>query len=407
MMRVLISGGGIAGLTLAYWLHRYGIEPVVIEQAGGMRSDGYALDFFGTGYDMAERMELIDRLQARQVPAEYAAFVNRSGEPIARLDIALMRKIMRGKYMALMRLSLEEALYEALANDVEVRFGRSLVAVQQDPEAVCATFNDGTTEPFDVLIGADGIHSNTRKLVFGPEEQFGQYLGYYSACYALPDRYGIGHAWKNYLEPGRLAGAYCSNNEGEIITLFAYRTQDEGHIPQEQRLPRLRQAFTGMGWVASKLLADALDPGSIFMDTVTQIQMPTWHQGRVALVGDACSCPTLISGQGASLAMGGAYVLAQVLHEAVDYQEAFRRYEQLVRPYVEGQQKNARGLARLFVPGSRPWLIGYQALMKLVLREPFIGLLRRQFGTESLLQARELHRYSVKDARGEKKLTVQ
>lgn len=228
-MRVLISGGGIAGLTLAYWLHQYDI------------------DFFGTGYDVAECIGLIGRLRPRQIRLEYVAYVNGSGEPIAKLDRALMRKIMRGKYMALMHWTLEEALYEAVAGDVEVRFGRSLVAVQRSPEAVTVTFNDGTTETFDVLIGADGIHSTTRGLVFGQEEQFGRYLGYHIACYALPDRNGIGHTWKNYTEPGRLAGAYCSNNEGEIITLFMYKTQDEGHIPREQRLPRLRQALAGMG----------------------------------------------------------------------------------------------------------------------------------------------------------------
>jgi 2-polyprenyl-6-methoxyphenol hydroxylase-like FAD-dependent oxidoreductase len=208
MVRVLISGGGIAGLTLAYWLHQYGIVPVIIEQAGGIRRDGYAIDFFGTGYDVAERMGLIDRLQSRHIPLAYVAYVNGSGKPIARLDISLMRKVMHDKYMVLMHWTLEEALYEALADDVEVRFGRSLVAVRNSPEEVTVTYDDGTQETFDLLIGADGIHSNTRRLVFGPEEQFGRYLGYHVAGYALPDRYGIGHAWKNYTEPGGTAIGY-------------------------------------------------------------------------------------------------------------------------------------------------------------------------------------------------------
>ncbi len=389
-MRILISGGGIAGLTLAYWLQQYGCVPVVIEQAEGVRRDGYAIDFFGTGYEVAERMDLIARLQPQQVPLAYVAYVNGAGQSIASLDIGLMRKVMDGKYMALMHWTLEEALHKAVANDVEVHFGRSLTAVQQGPQAVTMTFTDGKTETFDLLIGADGIHSNTRTLVFGPEEQFGRYLGYSFASYRLADRYGIGHAWKNYTEPARLAGAYCSNIEGEIITLFVYKTADEGHIPCEQRLPRLREIFAGMGWVTQRMLDDAPDPGAIFMDTVTQIQMPTWHQSRVALVGDACGCPTLISGQGASLAMGGAYVLAKALHEAVDYQDAFRGYERFVHPHVEERQKNARDFAKTFVPASRLGLAVQQVLMKLLLRDAFIGLLRRQFGAESLLQTREL-----------------
>ncbi len=405
-MRVLISGGGIAGLTLAYWLHRYGFEPVVIEQAGAIRRDGYAIDFFGTGYDVAERMGLIDRLQTQHVPLAYVAYVNGSGRPIARLDISLMRKVMRGRYLALMHWTLEETLYEAIAGDVAVRFGRSLVAVKNGPEAVTVTYDDGTEETFDLLIGADGTHSNTRRLVFGPEEHFCRYLGYHVACYALPDRYGVGHAWKNYTEPGRLVGAYSSNHEGEIITLFLYSSADYGHISHEQRLPRLREIFAGMGWITPRLLEDAPDPEAIFLDTVTQIQMPTWYKGRVALVGDACGCPTLISGQGASIAMGGAYVLAKALHEAADYQEAFHTYELLVQPYVKERQKNARDFAKSFVPQSRLGILTQQMLMRLVLRGACIGLLRRQFGADSLLQTRALRRYSAGASLNEQGLTA-
>jgi 2-polyprenyl-6-methoxyphenol hydroxylase-like FAD-dependent oxidoreductase len=171
-----------------------------------------------------------------------------------------------------------------------------------------------------------------------------------------------------------------------------YKTQDEGHIPREQRLPRLRRAFAGMGWVTQRMLDDVPDPDAIFMDTVTQIQMPSWYRGRVALVGDACGCPTLISGQGASMAMGGAYILAEALHEAGDYQDGFRRYEGLMQPYVESRQKNARDFAKAFVPQSQLGLMVQQVIMKLVLREAFTGLLRRQFGAESLLQTCELRR---------------
>lgn len=385
-MRVLISGGGIAGLTLAYWLHHYDIPTVVIEQAKDVRHDGYGIDFFGTGYDVAERMGLIDRLQPQQIPFDSAMYVNERGKLVTKLDISLMKKIMHGKYMGLIHWTLEEALYEALASQVEVRFGRSLTCVMPRPDAVCATFNDGTSESFDLLIGADGVHSQTRALVFGPEEQFGRFLGYTIACYQLSDRYGIGHTWKMHVKPGRMVGAYCSNHDGDIFTLFMYEAAERERLPREQRLPRLRQMFAGMGWITQQLLSDAPGTDSIFMDAVTQIQMPSWHHGRVALVGDACGCPTLISGQGASLAMGGAYLLAKALHETTDYQQAFRQYEQQMRPHVQAQQKNARGFAKSFVPASSLGLFMQQAIMKVVLREAFIGLLRRQFGAQSILQ---------------------
>ncbi len=388
-MRVLISGGGIAGLTLAYWLHQYGIPSVVIEQAKSIRRDGYGIDFFGTGYDVAERMGLIERLRSQQVPYDYAAYVNESGELITKLDAAMVNKFTDGRYMGLMHATLEEVLYEALEGRVKVWFGRSLTAIEQRPDQVCVTFNDGTSESFDLLIGADGVHSITRTLIFGPEKQFSRFLGYTVACYGLTDRYGIGHAWKMYVEPRRMVGAYCGNREGEIFPAFIYQTDRVEHLPREQRLPRLREVFAGMGWITQQLLSDVPDTEAIFMDAVIQIQMPTWHSGRVALVGDACGCPTLMSGQGACLAMGGAYILAEELHETANYQDAFRRYEQRMRPHVEKQQKSGRGFAKWLVPGSELRLNVQMVLMQVLMQRAFIGLLgRRLFGTENILQER-------------------
>jgi 2-polyprenyl-6-methoxyphenol hydroxylase-like FAD-dependent oxidoreductase len=386
-MHVLISGGGIAGLTLAYWLHHYDIQPVVIEQAQSLRRDGYAIDFLGTGYDVAERMNLIERLAAQQIPFEALLYVNSDGKQIARLDAALMRTLTEGKYMGLMHETLEEVLYEALAGQAEVRFGRSLLSVEQGPDGVVVTFNDGTSESFDLLIGADGVHSSTRALVFGPEEQFSRYLGYTIACYPLADHYGIGssHTFQMYNEPGRMAAAYCTPREDEILTFFMYQSARQERVPREQRLAHLREKFAGMGWLTQQFLADVNPAQKVFMDAVIQIQMPTWHRGRVALVGDACDCPTLLSGQGASLAMGGAYLLAGALHDSADYQEAFRRYEQQMFAFVQTQQKSGRSFARSFLPATPLGLFAQQTLMKVLLRPLFRGLLRRQFGVESLL----------------------
>jgi 2-polyprenyl-6-methoxyphenol hydroxylase-like FAD-dependent oxidoreductase len=385
MMRVLISGGGIAGLTLAYWLHQYDIEAVVIERAAPHCSDGYGLDFYGTGYDVAERMGVIDQLRARQFLWDEIAYVNASGKCIAHISIALMYKIMRGRYIPLMHSTLEEVLYQAIADDMQVRHNTTLAAVRPGSDEVAVTFNDGTTDSFDLLIGADGVHSNVRRLVFGKDDQFERYLGYYFASYPLADCYGIGHGWINYVEPGRLASAYSSNKDDEIITLFMYKAPDEGYIPREQRLPRLRKVYAGMKWIAPQLLEAVTDPEHILLDTITQIHMPSWHQGRVALVGDACGCLTLLSGQGASMAMGGAYILAEELHTAPDYASAFQRCEQRMRPPVEQRQKNARGNAGIFLPSSRVGLVVQQLALKLLLRDAWTGLLRQQFGVESLL----------------------
>lgn len=167
-----------------------------------------------------------------------------------------------------------------------------------------------------------------------------------------------------------------------------YQVAVREHLPREKRLARLREVFAGMGWLAEKFLSDVSPSESIFMDAEIQIQMPSWHQGRVALAGDACDCPTLLSGQGASLAMGGAYLLARALHETADYQEAFHRYEQQMSDYVQAQQKSARGTAKSFLPGSPLGPFAQQTIMKVLFRSAFRGLLRRQFGAHSILPAR-------------------
>jgi 2-polyprenyl-6-methoxyphenol hydroxylase-like FAD-dependent oxidoreductase len=389
MMRVLISGGGIAGLTLAYWLHHSGISSVVIERADAIRRDGYAIDFLGTGYDVASRMGLIDRLVARQIPYEAVVFVNKDGKQIAGIDARLIRHVTDGKYLAVMHSTLEEALYEALEGAIEVRFGCWFTKIVQGSDAVEVTFNDGTSESFDLLIGADGVHSATRTLLFGPEEQFSRYLGCSIACYQLTDRYSIGRVYKCYNEPGRQVLAYGTNTEGILLVLFLYQAATPEHLPREQRLAHLRKVFAGMGWLTQEFLSDASQEASVFMDAVIQIHMPTWHQGRVALVGDACGCPTLLSGQGASLAMGGAYLLACALSQSADYQEAFRRYEHQMRPHVLAQQKNGRSFAKSLLPGSPLSLFVQRTMMKLLLRPAFRGLLRRSFGAQSILSPQE------------------
>ena len=389
-MRVLISGGGIAGLTLAYWLHQYAIPAVVIEQAQAMRRDGYEIEFVGTGYDVASRMGLIDRLAARQTPIEEQAFVNKDGKPIAKLDARLLRTITEGKYMTLTHATLEEVLYEALAGSVEVRFGRWIKTLEEGPDVVAVTFNDGTSESFDLLIGADGVHSATRALVFGPEDQFSRYLGYTIAFYSpLADRYGIGQTVQIYTEPGRLVSAYCTPQAGELLLLFLYQSSRPEHVPREQRLSRLREVFAGMGWLTEQFLADISPAENVFMDAMIQIQMPAFHQGRVALVGDACDCPSPLAVQGASVAMAGAYLLAKALHDTADYQEAFRRYEEQMAGYVREQQKRGRRLAKTFLPSSPLGLFVQHTLLRVVMRPMFGGLLRRQMIVPSILPAPE------------------
>jgi 2-polyprenyl-6-methoxyphenol hydroxylase-like FAD-dependent oxidoreductase len=386
MKRVLISGGGIGGLTLAYWLRRNGMSPVVIERAPSLRTGGYAIDFLGTGFDVAERMGILNALESRQVPVDRVMYVDRRGKPIAVLSLERMKELVLGKrYMPLMHQTLERILYETVRDDVDVRFGTSLAAVHQSASGVEVTFEDGSTDSFDLAFGADGIHSRLRELVAGPESSFRRFMGYAIASYRVPDRYGIGRAWAMNVEPGRMAALYACDEPGYAFAFFMWKCESPAHVPREQRLEQLRAAFAGAGWITADLLADAPLPHEIFLDIVAQIEMPSWHAGRVTFIGDACASPTLASGQGASLAMGGAYVLAQSLASTPDYADAFALYERTVRPYVEEQQKGARSFMKQFLPGTPLGIAIQRAVLKVIFRDPFIGMLRRQLNVRSIL----------------------
>lgn len=386
-MRVLISGGGLAGMTLAYWLQRYGVEPVVIEQADDLRRDGYAIDFFGAGYDVAARMGLIEELSAASIRLDGISYVDRDGRVVASLDKALLERVTAGKYLGLMHATLEEALYNAIAGKVEIRFGQSLTSARSRDAGVDVTYASGTDETYDLLIGADGVHSRTRELAFLPEVRFRRYLGYMVACYPLSDHYGIGHQWLMYHEPGRMVGVYPGQREGSLISFLMYHTPEPERLSPDQRPQRLREAFDGMSWITQDVVAQAPEGERIYLDGVSQIEAPEWSRGRVCLVGDACGCPTLISGQGASLALGGAYMLALALRDAPDWHDAFRRYEAHMRPNVQNCQRRARSMAGSFAPLTRGGVAASRLFLRAVLRPAFTGLLRREFSAESFLPA--------------------
>lgn len=276
-MRVLISGGGIAEFTLAYRLRRYGFEPLVIEQDLALRHDSYRLGFCGTSYGVVERTGVLPALRKRQLPSEDIAYVNASGKRTAHLSIEVMNKVAPNRRMALMHATLEVVLYQAPAKRVEIRYGMTPVAVHTRPETVAVTFQDGTTEFLDLLIGADGAHSQVRRLVFGNDALFWRTLGYAIASCPLVDLYGISHRWKNDVEPVLLVSAYCGVQDSELVAFLMYQTTDEGYISREQWLPHLRQVFAGMGWITQHLLEDVNDLSMILLDTLIQTQMPCWR----------------------------------------------------------------------------------------------------------------------------------
>ncbi|CAN5686207.1 FAD-dependent monooxygenase [soil metagenome] len=384
-MKVLISGGGIAGLTLAHGLRRHGHDPVVVERSPKVRDEGYMIDFLGPGYDTSERMGMLSELEGIHYQIPRLAFVDAVGKEKFSISYAALRKdVFGGRHFNFMRGDLERLLYSRIEGRVPVRFGTEVEALEQDEAQVDVRFSDGSTGSFDVVIGADGIHSRVRELAFGEESRFSRPLGYYTAAFVLDDpemRRRFGDAFYTLNVPGRQVGVYPIRG-GRLATLFLFKAQRRpADFSTEAARRELETVYGGMHWIVPRLLERSTH-GQVYFDEVAQIEMPSWNVGRVALVGDACQSVSLFAGQGASMAVAGAYLLAEKLVAVRDHKDitaALARYEQSLKPDIQKRQKSGRRLARWFVPDSRIRLVLQEAVWRLATRPPASLILRRQF----------------------------
>jgi 2-polyprenyl-6-methoxyphenol hydroxylase-like FAD-dependent oxidoreductase len=354
-MNVLVSGAGIAGLTLAFWLQRSGYELTVVEKSPSLRDEGYMIDFFGSGYDVSEKMGLLSDLEKIHHPISRLVFVDATGRERFSIDYAAFRRLLGGRHFNFMRGDLERLLHSKIKDRLRLRFGTRVESFRQEAGQVHVTFSDGTTGLFDLLVGADGVHSQIRNSAFGGEDHFSRFLGYYTAAFILgepPSSFSAADAFHTLTEPGRQVGIYPIRG-GRLATFFVYKAhRSVSDFSFDTAVQELRTVYGGMDWIVPELL-DRCDPSSMYFDEVSQIEMPGWSVGRVVLVGDACQCVSLLAGQGASMATAGAYILAEELAKGGnDIPGALTRYEGKVRPSIEKRQKAGRRLARWFVPGN-------------------------------------------------------
>jgi 2-polyprenyl-6-methoxyphenol hydroxylase-like FAD-dependent oxidoreductase len=338
----MISGASIAGPALAYWLDRYGFEVTVVERASAVRSGGYPIDVRGVALDVISRMGLLSQVQAAHVASRTMAFVDSDGKAIGVVPIYGFQGSETAD-VELSRGTLTTLLY-GLTRDspVRYRFGESIEALEDDGAGVDVRFSSGERERYDIVIGADGLHSNTRRLVFGPETPFNHYLGQTFNLFSMPNDLGLSHGATVYAEPGRAAGLYAVGDTPEdlfVFLIFATETPPFGaHPDKAEQIERTAGVFAGAGWEVPRLVEALRRADDLFFDTVSQIRMPAWSKGRVALVGDAAYAPSFRSGQGTSLALVGAYVLAGELAAHDDTVDAFVAYERIMRPFVEANQ---------------------------------------------------------------------
>jgi 2-polyprenyl-6-methoxyphenol hydroxylase-like FAD-dependent oxidoreductase len=300
-----------------------------------------------------------------------------------------MRSLLGGRHFNFVRGDLERVLFEALAPGADVRFGSTIDAFAQNGDVIEVTVNDGSRVRADLLVGADGVHSRARRLAFGDDERFVRQLGYHTAAFVFADaamQAEIGNAFATLTVPGRQVALYPIR-EGKIATFWIHRA--DGDIPDRGDVAaarELRRVYGDLGWLIPRLLDHAEKARAIYFDTLSQVIMPSWSSGRVVLVGDACQCVSLLAGQGASMAMGGAYVLAEELgRHREDVATAIARYEQRIRPAILKKQKAGRGIARWFVPESRARLAVRDVVMRMSASNIGGWLLRRRISGESVI----------------------
>jgi len=385
---VLISGGGIAGLTLGILLKEDGWNPLVIERDPVLRTEGYMMDFFGSGWDVAERMGLVQEIRAIHYPIEYLEYVNGEGHPrFPPIPIDRIRKALDGNYAYLRRPDLERILFDrAVSSGITIRFGSTIDSVVEHDAGVEVRFRDGSSETFRFLFGADGVHSRVRELVFGPESGFERFVGYYVAALHLPEKkYSRANSVRIYEEPGRVVWVY-PRDEKSIDAIYMFEHDQVGHLPHEARLPFVKEQFRGAGWIAEALLSEHPSEEPVYFDSATQIVMTTWHRGRIALLGDACGCLTLLAGQGSHMAMAGAFVIARELRRhGGNHTAAFQAYEQLMHPMIEQKQEEVVRTAKTFIPHSSGQMIVRYLFLRIVFSNLFIRRFFGRLGAKSVL----------------------
>ncbi len=389
-MRIAINGTGIAGPTLAYWLRFYGHEPVLFERAPALRTGGYVIDFWGLGYEIAERMGLMPELKRRGYRVKCLRMVGERGRAFATIDLNRMTEQIGGRIISLPRGDLASALFEACAG-VAVHFGVSIDGIEQHPKGLDVTLSDGRTECFDLVVGADGLHSRVRELAFGPEQQFERSLGCHVAALCL-----VGYPKRDELAYVGHAGiarqvARMSLRADRTLLLFTWRSALlPGEPAPGEEVAALRAIFGEMRWEVPDLLARLDDVDEIYLDRVSQIRMPEWTRGRVALVGDAAACVSLLAGEGTGLAMVEAYVLAGELQRAAGNPlRAFECYQSRLRPFLAAKQDAALGMLNFFAPKNR-WALWVR---NLGVRLVAIPLVSSRFVEGSLRDDLELPRY--------------
>ncbi|MBN8931818.1 MAG: FAD-dependent monooxygenase [Rhizobium pusense] len=346
----VIVGAGVAGLAAAWWLDKAGWRSLVVERAPGLRENGYMLGLSGLGFETVGRMGLVEELEAASYRIDENVYKDSSGRELLRLRY---RDFIRDlPYLAIRRNDLVLALAESLPETAEIRFGETVAGFEDKGTHVEVALAGGETVSADLLIGADGFRSNTRRALFGPDDDCLQPLGYYFSVYDVDAPKAFETDFVSYAEPGHLA-EYYALHDGRLAAMHVWRDGREGLERSVDKAALLKSVSAGSHPQVCALIGQAEganDP--IVVDSLTMVDLPQWSKGRVLLVGDAAHCLTLVSGQGAGMALASVEMLAQALMDDADTVKALARHEARLRPIIGRLQARSRKMAAIFIPQS-------------------------------------------------------
>lgn len=346
MSEILVSGASVAGTAAAFWLGRHGHSVTVVERHRGPRPGGQAIDVRGPALGVLDRMGLLAAAQKRRTQIRGSSVVDRDGNELSRdTESTPTGGPIDSPDIELLRDDLVELLYGASQWTTEYLFDDTITALDDDGAGVRVTFERAAPRDFDLVIGADGLHSTVRRLVFGPEEDFIERLGTHAAIFTVPNFLDLDYWQMWHYGDATMAGIYSARNNAEARAMLGFMDPDLriDYRDIEAQFDELERRMAGEGWIRPQLLQYMRTAPDFYFDEMSQITMDRWSRGRVALVGDAGYCCSPLSGQGTSVALLGAYILAGELDAAAqdgtaDHERGFANYQREFADYVQRNQ---------------------------------------------------------------------